>query len=89
MIDTGSNTTVGAPIPVGNGPWGLALSPDGSRLYTGNSGSGNVTMIDTASITVLGAIDVEAGAEGVAVSPDGRRVYVANSRSRSISVIDF
>lgn len=90
VIDTESDTTIGAPIPVGNGPWGLALSPDGSRLFTGDSASGAMTAIDIATSTVIRpTVTVEKVPEGVAVSASGRQVYVANSGSASISAIHF
>src|SRR4051812_3951689 len=33
VIDTASNTVVGTPIPVGNGPEGVAVNPTGTRVY--------------------------------------------------------
>lgn len=40
---------VAARIPVGHGPKGLALSPDGTRLYVANRTGDDVSVIDTAS----------------------------------------
>ena len=74
VIDTASNT-VTATIPVGSGPGGVAVTPDGSRVYIGNEG-GNVSVIDTASNTVTATIPTS-GAYGLAVTPDGSAVYVA------------
>ncbi|WP_150655397.1 hypothetical protein [Pseudomonas fluorescens] len=34
-------------IPVGNGPAGIAVSPDGTRAYVSNQGSNTVSVIDT------------------------------------------
>jgi len=31
VIDTATNMVVGPPIPVGVGPWGVAITPDGTR----------------------------------------------------------
>jgi YVTN family beta-propeller protein len=90
VLDTETDTTIGSPIPVGNGPWGLALSPDGTRLFTGDSGSGTVTTIDTTTGTVVQpVISVEKSPEGVAVSKADRKVYVANSGSATISIISY
>jgi autotransporter-associated beta strand protein/YVTN family beta-propeller protein len=38
-----------------NGPAGVAFSPDGTRAYVTNNGGGNVSVIDTATNTVVGA----------------------------------
>jgi YVTN family beta-propeller protein len=37
---------------VGARPWGIAVSPDGRRLYTANGPSGDVSFIDVAAGTV-------------------------------------
>lgn len=36
-------------IPVGGEPWGVAISPDGRRVYVANWGSGTVSVIDAGS----------------------------------------
>ena len=74
VIDTVSNTVI-ATIPVSGGTSGVAVSPDGGKVYvTGD----DVSVIDTASNTVIATIQVGGFPEGVAVSPDGSKVYVAN-----------
>jgi YVTN family beta-propeller protein len=45
-----------ARIPVGHAPKGLALSPDGRRLYVANRTGDDVSIIDTAQRRVTGAI---------------------------------
>ena len=55
VINTATNTVVGAPISVGNQPVGVAVSPNGARVYVANISSGNVSVIDTATNTVVGA----------------------------------
>lgn len=44
VIDTVTNTVTDT-IPVGRGPIGVAVSPDGSHLYVANEGDGTVTVI--------------------------------------------
>ena len=39
VISTATNTVIGLPIKVGNFPWGVAVSPGGSRVYVGNQGT--------------------------------------------------
>ncbi len=36
VIDTATNTVIGSPIPVGNNPYGVAVTPDGSKVYVAN-----------------------------------------------------
>ncbi|MGH8509815.1 MAG: calcium-binding protein [Gammaproteobacteria bacterium] len=55
--------------------------------YITNSGSNNVSVIDTASNTVTATVPVGTNPEGVAVTPDGGFVYVANTGSNNVSVI--
>src|SRR5215472_1639850 len=77
VIDTTSNT-VAATIPVGNNPYGVAVTPDGSTVYVANHDANTVAVIDTASNTVAATIPVGNNPYGVAVTPDGSTVYVAN-----------
>ncbi|MFF3159276.1 YncE family protein, partial [Streptomyces sp. NPDC057910] len=69
VIDTGSNT-VTANVSVGNGPFGVAETPDGTHAYVTNNGSNNVSVIDTGSNTVTATISVGTTPQGVAVTPD-------------------
>ena len=93
VIDTATNT-VTATIPVGSEPFGVGVSPDGSRVYVANGRPSNsVSVIDTnpsspSFNTVIATVAVGLDPEGLAVSPDGTRVYVANSEANSVSVID-
>jgi YVTN family beta-propeller protein len=77
VIDTATKMVV-ATIPVGNNPSGIAVSPDGKRVYVANSGSNNVSMIDTTSCAVA-TVPVGNSSLAIAVTPDGTRAYVANS----------
>jgi YVTN family beta-propeller protein len=97
VIDTATNTVVGSPISIGNntGPFGMAVTPDGSKVYVANmsvlgpSRPGTVSVIDTATNTVVGSpITVGQIPVGAAVTPDGSKVYVANSFDNTVSVID-
>ena len=66
-------------IPVGAEPHGLAVAPDGRKLYVANGASDTVSVIDTATNTVIGSpivIPVDQFSFGVAITPDGSKVYV-------------
>ena len=61
-------------------PFGLALSPDGRRLYVAEAGLNAVGIIDTETLKVLGHLPVGWFPSKVAVSPDGRHLAVANAK---------
>ena len=69
-------------------PDGIAVTPDGSRVYVANRGTNNVTVIDTGADSVLADVSVGAAPHGVSVTPDGTKVYVANMENNNVSVID-
>jgi YVTN family beta-propeller protein len=57
----------GRPITVGNGPTGIAITPDGSTVYTTNLDSQSVSPIDTSTNHALAAIAVPGAPIAVAV----------------------
>lgn len=61
-------------------PFGLALSPDESRLYVALSGLNAVGVVDTHSLEVLGFIPTGWFPTKLAVTADGRRLLVATAR---------
>jgi YVTN family beta-propeller protein len=85
VIDTNTNT-VGKPIPVGNGPSGIAFDPIHDRMYVTN-GDG-VSVIDVFRYIVVGTIPIPGG--GIAFDPTHNRMYVlTESAGRgAVSVID-
>jgi YVTN family beta-propeller protein len=94
VIDTMTGE-VKATIPVGDMPYGVAISQDGTRAYVANiaASSNSVSVIDTdpSSPTYnneLCRIPVGGNPIGVAVTPDGSRVYVAQLGSSDVAVID-
>ena len=76
-----------ATIPVGAGPWGVALSPNGKQVYVSNNHENDVSVIDAASSAVIATIPVQLSPFGLAFTPDGSAVYVVNGTSNSVSVI--
>ena len=61
--------SIAAMIPVGNRPWGIALDPSGSKLYTANGASNDVSVVDLKSRKELRRIKVGNGPWGIAVVP--------------------
>ena len=86
MIDIPTSLQVAA-IPVGSGPWGVAVSPDQTQVYVTNNHGNNVSVINTASSTVVATIQVQSSPFGVAFTPNGTAAYVVNGSSNSVSVI--
>ena len=58
-------------ITVGTEPYGLALTPNGTKLYVSNARSNTISVIDTASDTVTKTITVNAEPRGLAITNDG------------------
>ncbi len=104
VVDTNTTVTGVQNIQVGNSPVGVAITPDGKRLYVTNAGSNSVSVIDIApgSPNRYKAIDTDGVAANgitnipvgnspkeIAISPDGTRAYVANAGSSTVTVIDI
>src|SRR5215472_14476590 len=89
VIDTTTNKVV-TTIDVGLAPAGVAVTPDGRKVYVANRAvSGTVSVIDAATNTVSATIAVGSNPVGVAIKPDGSKVYVGNKgRHSTLSVID-
>jgi len=84
VVDTVTNRVI-ANVPTGYSPGrGIAVSPDGTRVYTGNGG-----IIDTATNAVVGHFS--GGRYGMAFHPDGSRLYIADdfptSQVRVVSTV--
>ena len=83
-------------LPTGisaNGPSGIAVHPDGTKLYVANRPqygrrAGSLSVIDLAERKVIAIIPVGVAPLGVAINPTGERVFVANEGSFSLSVIN-
>jgi YVTN family beta-propeller protein len=74
----------------------VAVTPDGSKIYVADPFANTVSVIDTATNTVIGSpipippLNPIIGATpaSVAVTPDGSKVYVVNANANNVSVID-
>jgi len=71
-------------------PTGLALSPDGQRLYvTGAGPRGQVFLVDVAAGTVAETLPAGHTPMAPVVSPDGSTLYVCNRFNNDVSVFDL
>jgi YVTN family beta-propeller protein len=73
----------------GTSPVGLTLPSTSARAYVANQNSNNVSVIDTATNTVVATVAVGTFPFGVALTPDGTRAYVTNQNSNNVSVVDI
>jgi YVTN family beta-propeller protein len=67
---------------------GVVVTPDGKRAYVANDNSNTVSVIETATNTVVATVAVGSAPLRVAVTPDGKHAYVTNDNSNTVSVID-
>ena len=81
-----------ATIDVGRGttPYGIAVTPDGSKVFVSNSTARSVSVIDTATRTVTNTITSNIGRSpvGIAISPSGTTAYVGNYTDGTITQIN-
>lgn len=80
----GPGTADGAYIPSG-----MALSPDGSKLYVAFNGANTLGVINTANDTLISQIPVGNAPRQVVISPDGTTAYVSNEGGRPANKTDF
>jgi YVTN family beta-propeller protein len=69
---------VSARIPVGHNPRGVALSPDGKRLYVANRLDDNIAVIDTTTGKVVSTIDLGGPKNADALRRGERLFYTAD-----------
>jgi len=67
---------------------GVTRAEAQTKAYVAHKGANVVSVLDTATGTVMGTIPVGTGPTRVAITRDGTRAYVTNAESDSISVID-
>lgn len=76
---------------------GLAAHPDGTRVYAGlcrrsaydQHDAGVVSVIDTATHSVIGAVDTGASPDTMTFSPDGSMMYATHHDGGFVSAVDL
>jgi cytochrome c peroxidase len=71
ISNLGPGAVVSAPVNVGSEPTGLALSPTGAKLFVAEFAEGRVSVISTASMTVIDVITDPQNPRAVAVTNNG------------------
>lgn len=85
-INSANESVIGtAPFP--NNANGVAITPDGRRMYAANRDVSEVIAFDTNTNVPLAEIPIGNGPISVAVTPDGTRVYATNQFDGTVSVI--
>ena len=75
-------------VPVGNDPYGAALSPDCKQIYSGNLTDNSVSVIDVATLKVVATITgFKQPRQAIVFTRDGKTAYVLNE-DLSISRVD-
>jgi len=72
----------------GHNPFGIALSPDGSKVYLTSQGGSSVSVFDAASRALLQVVPVRSHPNAVLADPSSGTVYVANGDDDSVSVLE-
>ena len=83
----GDTHKASATISVGNGPFGIAVTPNGEYVYVTNHEDNTVSITSAASQEVIKVISVDKLPGGIAVSPDGKFVYVGHFDADAFVVI--
>src|SRR5262249_52890482 len=76
-------------IPVGKGPEGFDLTPDGKQLWAANSQDGSVSVIDVATKKVVHTFNVQTRRSNrLKFSPDGRLVLISDLGAGELLVLE-
>src|SRR6202020_1269586 len=79
-----------ATIPVGAGPLGIAISPDGSRDYVGNSSDDDVSVITSSTNSVIETILLTGyPVNTLSVSQDGKWLYATGPDINAVIVVSL
>jgi len=79
VIDIASRTRVATVTHNQGGAFGVAASPDGSRVYVMATGSNRVVVLGTAPYAVIARVQLQGfyiRGDSLSVSPNGRFIYV-------------
>jgi YVTN family beta-propeller protein len=85
VIDTSTYAVTNIATPAG--PRRLLFTPSGDRLFVADYDGASVSVIDTATQTLITNVTVGIKPRGLAIKPDGSEIYVTNEGAGTVSVI--
>jgi YVTN family beta-propeller protein len=68
--------------------WGAATATAQNLLYVGNSRGDDISIIDLATLKVVGDIKLGDRIHGVAVQPNGKRLFVTVESDHTLRIVD-
>jgi YVTN family beta-propeller protein len=87
MFDLKTLATIKVTKSTGSNPDAIEYDPDTKRVYAGNHGSGEITVIDPASGDVVGTLPLGGKLEGIGFDGRGQGYVIAEDKS-SVHVFD-
>jgi DNA-binding beta-propeller fold protein YncE len=96
IIDGATHSSTTISVPNSTGPCSVAVNPSTNRIYVGNCGSHNVSVLDGVDNSIIATV-TDQNAKSLspvafAVNPTTNRIYVVNSggyeRGGNVTVID-
>jgi YVTN family beta-propeller protein len=76
-------------IPVGKGPEGADISPDGREFWAANSGDGTVSIINVATKKVVQTLELQTNRSNrLKFTPDGKLVLISDLGNNGLLIVD-
>jgi YVTN family beta-propeller protein len=73
-------------VKTGKNPGAVAITPDGTKLYVANEGSNTLSVVASATNTVVTTVTLSSTPQSIAITPDGSTVYVSMSNGDLLPV---
>lgn len=89
-ISTETGEIIHDSIEVGGAPAWITIHPDGSKVYTLNFTTDDITVVETETFTVEATIDTGTGSQAIIANcaPDGGKLWVTNHGTAELIAID-
>jgi len=88
VIDAKTNKVVGVINDI-EVPHGVALAPDGARIYITDEALSTVDVVDARTLGIVARVKLSGHPNNLSVTPDGRKVYAGIARAPgAVDVID-